>query len=204
MHRHSAVPVQLSLLWDRRWVFKPGWSGITSTQVRLHCRKSKNELRVMSGSWPEWTMSHVQKVYFFSRILPHRALNVQAARTVSPLLQRCCSPFVLSMLSYLNIVIYFQFDWFRVTLTLVLVLVLCKHTPSWASPFLFSCMAISKLLCKILLSVLIQSSISASLSAANRYVLLSCIFSSKANRRTLLFCSHRAEVNKRKNAFTTR
>lgn len=68
------------------------------------------------------------------------------------------------------------------------------------SPFLFSCMAISKLLCRILLSVLIQSSISASLSAASRYVLLSCIFSSKANRRTLLFCSHnpRGEGRKKK------
>lgn len=97
--------------------------------------------------------------------------------------------------SYQNIVIIWcQFD----SLTLVFLQVPCKHTPSWTSPFLFSCMAISKLLCKILLSVLIQSSISASLSAANRYVLLSCIFSSKANRRTLLFCSHTAEEVRKK------
>lgn len=98
----------------------------------------------------------------------------------------------VSILSYQNIVIIFL-SCIVPVLELVFLQVLCKHTPSWTSPFLFSCMAISKLLCKILLSVLIQSSISASLSAANRYVLLSCIFSSKANRRTLLFCSHREE-----------
>lgn len=62
-----------------------------------------------------------------------------------------------------------------------------KNTPSCRSPFLFSCMACSKLLWRILLRVPIHSSISASLSAASRNVLLSCIFSSKAKRRTLLF-----------------
>lgn len=61
------------------------------------------------------------------------------------------------------------------------------HKPSCRSPFLFSCMASSKLLWRILFSVLIHSSISLSESAANRYALLSCIFSSKANLRTLLF-----------------
>lgn len=60
----SRFPAQLSLLWDRRWEFKPGWSGIASAQIILHCRKRKNELRVMSRSSSDWAMSHVQKVYF--------------------------------------------------------------------------------------------------------------------------------------------
>lgn len=64
------------------------------------------------------------------------------------------------------------------------------HTPSCSSPFRGSCMASSKQLCRILLRTLIQSSISVSLSAASRYVLLSCIFSSKAKRRTLLFYTY--------------
>lgn len=176
----SRFPAQLSLLWDRRWEFKPGWSGIASAQIILHCRKRKNELRVMSRSSSDWAMSHVQKVYFFHILFKMFTLQRQ---------------FFLSEYCY-----YLMPVWLILSnsLTLVFLQVPCKHTPSWTSPFLFSCMAISKLLCKILLSVLIQSSISASLSAANRYVLLSCIFSSKANRRTLLFCSHTAEEVRKK------
>lgn len=167
---------------------KPGWSGITSTQIILRCRLKKRWFG-SSEHESEWT-SEAQAVSFFSII-------ADILFKVFSLQRQLHNYIAVSILSVFRILLEFDLleyiDRFNSTLTFVFLQVLCKHTPSCTSPFLFSCMAISKLLCKILLSVLIQSSISTSLSAANRYVLLSCIFSSKANLRTLLFCSRGAD-----------
>lgn len=167
---------------------KPGWSGITSTQIIRHRRLKKRWIGSSEHKWV-W-MNNIRTVSFFSIIsdILFKVFSLQ---------RQFHNYIIVSILSVFKILLEFDLleysDWCNLTLTFVFLQMLCKHTPSCTSPFLFSCMAISKLLCKILLSVLIQSSISTSLSAANRYVLLSCIFSSKANLRTLLFCSHRAD-----------